>query len=305
LVSLAFLSPCHRALLVRSIFSFAFSSPGKTLQCIALLQTLLKQSPRSGKGTIEKAIIVCPSSLVKNWGNELGPSILFLIGSQPSTMLTVRFGFPTLVKWLGDGVINPLSVDGKGGKETLIPNVRRWVAAHGRNVTQQGVFPTFLLARPVVESVPIPSPLSPWAVMIVSYETLRSLHDELANCEVGLLLADEGHRLKNSGASSACFLALRHDLADPSFSSVAENLTFTTLTSIKVRRRVILTGTPIQVRSFALLSFARPTQRWLTCSRSSFFSSPAERLDRILCPSRLRQPRSPRNSNPVPKELRE
>ena len=40
------------------------------------------------------------------------------------------------------------------------------------------------------------------AVMIVSYETLRTLQDELANCPIGLLLADEGHRLKNAGWSS-------------------------------------------------------------------------------------------------------
>lgn len=45
---------------------------GKTLQCIALLWTLLKQSPHAGKGTIEKCIIACPSSLVKNWANEFG-----------------------------------------------------------------------------------------------------------------------------------------------------------------------------------------------------------------------------------------
>lgn len=45
---------------------------GKTLQCIALMWTLLKQSPLAGKSTIEKCIIVCPSSLVRNWGNELG-----------------------------------------------------------------------------------------------------------------------------------------------------------------------------------------------------------------------------------------
>lgn len=45
---------------------------GKTLQCIALMWTLLKQSPRAGKPTIEKCIIACPSSLVKNWANELG-----------------------------------------------------------------------------------------------------------------------------------------------------------------------------------------------------------------------------------------
>jgi len=45
---------------------------GKTLQCIALMWTLLKQSPHPGKPTIEKCIIACPSSLVKNWANELG-----------------------------------------------------------------------------------------------------------------------------------------------------------------------------------------------------------------------------------------
>lgn len=47
---------------------------GKTLQCISLLHTLLKQSPLPGKPTVEKGIIVCPSTLVKNWANELGPS---------------------------------------------------------------------------------------------------------------------------------------------------------------------------------------------------------------------------------------
>lgn len=36
-------------------------------------------------------------------------------------------------------------------------------------------------------------------VMIVSYETLRTLSVHLANCTIGLLLCDEGHRLKNSG----------------------------------------------------------------------------------------------------------
>lgn len=49
---------------------------GKTLQCIALLWTLLKQSPKAGKPAIEKCIIACPSSLVKNWANELGASMI-------------------------------------------------------------------------------------------------------------------------------------------------------------------------------------------------------------------------------------
>lgn len=37
---------------------------GKTLQCITLLWTLLRQGPE-GKPTVDKAIIVAPSSLVK------------------------------------------------------------------------------------------------------------------------------------------------------------------------------------------------------------------------------------------------
>jgi DNA repair and recombination RAD54-like protein len=44
---------------------------GKTLQCIALLWTLVKQSPHAHKPTIEKCIIACPSTLVRNWANEL------------------------------------------------------------------------------------------------------------------------------------------------------------------------------------------------------------------------------------------
>jgi hypothetical protein len=56
---------------------------GKTLQCIALLWTLLKQSPVAGKGTCEKAIVACPTSLVGNWAAELGKLILSCI-SEPS-----------------------------------------------------------------------------------------------------------------------------------------------------------------------------------------------------------------------------
>ncbi|KAK0228711.1 DNA repair protein, SNF2 family [Armillaria fumosa] len=160
---------------------------GKTLQCIALLWTLIKQSPHAGKPSIEKCIIACPSSLVKNWANEL-------------------------VKWLGQDTINVLAVDGKGGKAVLLEKVAQWVAARGRNVTQP--------------------------VMIVSYETLRTLAVYLANCTIGLLLCDEGHRLKNS-----------------------ESLTFTALNALDVKRRVILTGTPIQndlSEYFSLLNFANP-----------------------------------------------
>lgn len=160
---------------------------GKTLQCIALMWTLLRQGPR-GHRTIDKCIIVCPLSLVRNWANEI-------------------------VKWLGPGVLTPLAVDGKSTKAAdLGQALLQWCVAQGRNIV-----------RPV---------------LIISYETLRRNMDRLAGTEVGLLLADEGHRLKNG-----------------------DSLTFTALNSLKCDRRVILSGTPIQndlSEYFALLSFANP-----------------------------------------------
>ncbi|KAJ7632714.1 DNA repair protein, SNF2 family [Roridomyces roridus] len=185
-----FLYKCTTGMLVDNQYGCIMADEmglGKTLQCIALLWTLLKQSPHPGRPSIEKCIIVCPSSLVKNWANEL-------------------------VKWLGKDAISALAVDGKGGKAELLEKVARWVAASGRNVTQP--------------------------VMIVSYETLRTLSAHLANCSIGLLLCDEGHRLKNS-----------------------DSLTFQSLNSLIVKRRVILTGTPIQndlSEYFSLLNFANP-----------------------------------------------
>ncbi|KAL6932408.1 hypothetical protein ACO0OL_003886 [Hanseniaspora opuntiae] len=162
---------------------------GKTLQCLTLLWTLIKQGPR-GSPMIQKAIIVCPSSLVGNWANEI-------------------------TKWLGPNALTPLAMTGKkqatGG---LSPQdaIKAWAAAENRQIT-----------RPV---------------LIISYETLRLNIKNLNNCEVGLLLADEGHRLKNE-----------------------ESLTFKALNSINCNRRVILSGTPIQndlSEYFALLNFSNP-----------------------------------------------
>jgi len=160
---------------------------GKTLQCIALMWTLLKQSPDAGKSTIQKAVIACPSSLVRNWANEL-------------------------VKWLGPDAINPFAIDGKATKEQLIQQLKQWSVASGRSVV-----------RPV---------------LIVSYETLRLYSDELKDTPIGLMLCDEGHRLKNG-----------------------DSQTFTALNGLNVQKRVILSGTPIQndlSEYFALLNFANP-----------------------------------------------
>lgn len=101
---------------------------GKTLQCITLLWTLLKQSPDAGKSTIQKAIVVCPASLVKNWANEL-------------------------TKWLGPNAITPFAIDGKASKEELTRQLRQWAIASGRSVTRPVIIVSYETLRLNVEEL--------------------------------------------------------------------------------------------------------------------------------------------------------
>lgn len=60
-------------------------------------------------------------------------------------------------------------------------------------------------------------------VIIISYETLRLYIKILNKHEMGMVICDEGHRLKNS-----------------------DNQTYQALSSLQCSRRVLISGTPIQ-----------------------------------------------------------
>lgn len=155
---------------------------GKTLQCITLLWTLLRQSPEFLTPTITKAVIVTPSSLVKNWHNELS-------------------------KWLGDRV-RSVAIE-SGSKAEIDSQIRSFMAAAGRRICTP--------------------------VLILSYETFRLHAGALQVGEVGCVICDEGHRLKN-----------------------CENQTYHALNSLRTKRRVLLSGTPIQndlLEYFSLIHF--------------------------------------------------
>uniref|UniRef100_A0A4W5QSR8 DNA repair and recombination protein RAD54-like n=1 Tax=Hucho hucho TaxID=62062 RepID=A0A4W5QSR8_9TELE len=154
---------------------------GKTLQCIALMWTLLRQSP-DAKPEIDKAIVVSPSSLVRNWYNEVG-------------------------KWLG-GRITPVAIDG-GSKEEIDRKLVNFMTQHGLRV--------------------------PTPILIISYETFRLHAEVLHKGKVGLVICDEGHRLKNS-----------------------DNQTYQALNAMSAQRRVLISGTPIQndlLEYFSLVHF--------------------------------------------------
>ncbi|XP_076582871.1 DNA repair and recombination protein RAD54-like [Chaetodon auriga] len=154
---------------------------GKTLQCITLMWTLLRQSP-DAKPEIDKAIVVSPSSLVRNWYNEVG-------------------------KWLG-GRVTPVAIDG-GSKDEIDRQLVNFISQHGLR---------------------IPTP-----ILIISYETFRLHAEVLHKGKVGLVICDEGHRLKNS-----------------------DNQTYQALNTMSAQRRVLISGTPIQndlLEYFSLVHF--------------------------------------------------
>ncbi len=104
--------------------------------------------------------------------------------------------------------MHPLSID-SGSKEDIDRKLSAFMSQHGRRA-----------ATPI---------------LIISYETFRLHAAVLHSGRVGLVICDEGHRLKN-----------------------CENLTYTALSNLQTRRRVLLSGTPIQndlLEYFSLLHF--------------------------------------------------
>lgn len=163
---------------------------GKTLQCITLLWTLLKQSPNIRDGpTISNVVIICPSSLVKNWFNEIN-------------------------KWLG-ARLSALAIDSGQSSEAVDEKLGQF-GRQQNSGRRRSTNP----------------------VLIVSYETFRGHADVLEHLEVGLMICDEGHRLKNM-----------------------ESQTYVCLKKVNCKRRIIISGTPIQndlLEYHSLVDFVNP-----------------------------------------------
>eukprot|EP01064_Diplonema_japonicum_P027832 TRINITY_DN4132_c0_g1_i1.p1 TRINITY_DN4132_c0_g1~~TRINITY_DN4132_c0_g1_i1.p1 ORF type:complete len:1051 (+),score=283.91 TRINITY_DN4132_c0_g1_i1:1466-4618(+) len=154
---------------------------GKSIQAIALLWTALNQG-RHGERLARKAVVVAPSSLVQNWCNEL-------------------------VKWLGEGTVNPCAIAQSTVRGERIIN--SFQHDSDRNV------------------------------LVISYDQLRKYEQRFKSMtQIGLVICDEGHRLKN-----------------------AEIKTTKAVDMIPTRRRVILSGTPLQndLGEFhAMVNFCNP-----------------------------------------------
>lgn len=154
------------------------------------MYTLFKTSMAADRlPTVKRAIVVCPTSLVKNWDDEI-------------------------IKWL-HGRIKTVALF-EANRDAVIKGISMFIEGSKR-----------------------PRLNSP-QVLVISYETFRMhaqrFHDEPSSCD--LLICDEAHRLKN--ANSQINRAL---------------------SSLACRRRVLLSGTPMQndlEEFFAMVDFTNP-----------------------------------------------
>ena len=194
---------------------------GKTLQSVTLIHTLLKTGIAARAApTAKRIIVVCPCSLVKNWDNEF-------------------------VKWLGPGVVKTIAL-AESDRKTVEKNLDVFVRTKMFNVliasyetmrTHIGRLTKHkdccdLLGK---SSQVLPSSTSHGGLqctlfslqLTIFFSTLSSYH---------FAVCDEAHRLKNR-----------------------ENQTSQALFSLPCKRRVLLTGTPMQndlQEFFAMVDFS-------------------------------------------------
>ena len=120
---------------------------------------------------------------------------------------TLQNWYKEFNKWLGSK-ISALSID-SGSKEEIDKQLTSFMAQNGRYIPQP--------------------------VLIISYETFRLHAAVLHKGKIGLVICDEGHRLKNS-----------------------ENQTYTALNAVDAQKRILLSGTPVQndlLEYFSLIHF--------------------------------------------------
>ncbi|XP_043922491.1 DNA repair and recombination protein RAD54B [Protopterus annectens] len=96
------------------------------------------------------------------------------------------------------------------------------------------------------------SPLYP--VLIISYEMLLRSLDHIQRVDFGLIICDEGHRLKNTSIKTA-----------------------SALLSLTCERRIILTGTPVQndlQEFYAIIEFVNPGILGSSCTYRKIYEEP-------------------------------
>lgn len=202
---------------------------GKTLMSITLLWTLLNQGLSSAPGTsaVRKIVVVCPTSLVGNWDNEIRKWVgehcpTFAVKTEPKKMIK------TFLMHRGKGVL---------------------IVSYETQRLYSKLFEA--AAKPSILSKSVPIPSNGEGDVAVSgaadgagqgqqgpaaASSYLSRHSNNNVCD--LLICDEAHKLKNADSGLA-----------------------KSLNMLPARKRILLSGTPMQnelTEFFNMVNFCNP-----------------------------------------------
>lgn len=144
---------------------------GKTLMTITLIWTLLKQTPIAGnKPTIERALIVCPVSLMANWKKEfkkwLGTRVGVFIADGKSDLRRLVYGRVYQVIICGYERLRSISEDLKQASIDLIVMDEGHRLKSSNNKSSQAILNLPTTKRVLLTGTPIQNDLSEFFAMI-------------------------------------------------------------------------------------------------------------------------------------------
>ncbi|KAL8821974.1 MAG: hypothetical protein Q9223_000054 [Gallowayella weberi] len=165
---------------------------GKTLQTIALLWTLLKQSPYGKNPVIKKALIVCPATLINNWRKEIRKwlsldRIGVLVADAKTRISHFTHGKSYSIIIVGYERLRTIQADlakGQGVDIIVADEAHRLKTAKNKSLLAIKNFPTPM--RIFLTGTPVQNDLSEFYMMVDSVNpgvlsTLRSFTRDIEN----------------------------------------------------------------------------------------------------------------------------
>ena len=217
---------------------------GKTLMSITLLWTLLNQgfSRAPGASAVRKVIVVCPTSLVGNWDNEIRKWVgehcpTFAVKTEPKKMIR------TFLQHRGKGVLI-VSYETQRLYSKLFENAAKAQfpprnTANGKAAIVQQVECGPVAATTESDRRAVPN--SEATATVGGFNSSRMPLAVLGHSNNGicdLMICDEAHKLKNADSGLARSLSL-----------------------LPARKRILLSGTPMQnelSEFFNMVNFCNP-----------------------------------------------
>jgi DNA repair and recombination RAD54-like protein len=203
---------------------------GKTLMSITLLWTLLNQGFSSNNGTsaVRKVVVVCPTSLVGNWDNEIRKWVgehcpTFAVKTDPKRVIK------TFLQHRGKGVLI-VSYETQRLYSKLFENAAK------QNMSLNRIGGGSSGAGAVTASAAANN--EQLLATTVTSSTSGGIRGHSNNGVCDLMICDEAHKLKNADSGLARALNL-----------------------LPARKRILLSGTPMQnelTEFFNMVNFCNP-----------------------------------------------